>query len=57
MLAAFSTDRPCPTKPNRPPTPAALTIAGEIAGNDHGAGPVIDLATYQRFIDRNGGVS
>jgi hypothetical protein len=57
VLAAFTTDSPCPKKPNRPPTVAALTIANEIGGTDHGAGPVIDLATYQRFIDRNNGVS
>ena len=58
VLAAFTTDRPCPTKPNRPPTGAALAIAAEITGGDgDGAGPVIDLATYQRFIDRNNGAS
>jgi hypothetical protein len=57
VLAAFTTDRPCPKKPNRPPTAAALTIASEITGTDSGAGPVIDLSVYQRHIDRNGGVS
>ena len=57
MLAAFTTDRPCPKKPNRPPTAAALTIANEITGGDNGAGPVIDLTTYQRFIDNQGGAS
>jgi transposase len=57
VLAAFTTDRPCPKKPNRPPTPAALTIATEINGTDHRTGPVIDLATYQRFIDNQGGAS
>ncbi len=55
VLAAFTTDRPCPKKPNRPPTGPALTIANKITGGDNGAGPVIDLATYQRFIDRNKG--
>ena len=55
VLAAFTTDQPCPKKPNRPPTGAALTIANEITGGDNGAGPVIDLTTYQRFIDRNKG--
>ena len=55
VLAAFTTDRPCPKKPNRPPTGAALAIANEITGGDNRAGPVIDLATYQRFIDRNKG--
>jgi transposase len=57
VLAAFTTDRPCPKKPNRPPTPAALTIANEITSDNSGAAPVIDLGTYQRFIDNQGGVS
>jgi hypothetical protein len=57
VLAAFTTDRPCPKKPNRPPTTAALTIATEITGDNSGATPVIDLGTYQRFIDNQGGAS
>jgi hypothetical protein len=57
VLAAFTTDRPCPKKPNRPPTAAALAIATEITGDNSGTGPVIDLGTYQRFIDNQGGVS
>jgi hypothetical protein len=57
VLAAFTTDRPCPKKPNRPPTAAALAIGNEISGENSGANPVIDLATYQRFIDNQGGVS
>jgi transposase len=57
VLAAFTTDRPCPKKPNRPPTAAALTIGNEITGGNSGAAPVIDLSTYQRFIDNQGGVS
>jgi transposase len=57
VLAAFTTDRPCPTKQNRPPSGAALAIAAEITGGDDPAGPVIDLGTYQRFIDRNDGAS
>lgn len=51
VLAAFSSDRPCPSKPNRPPSPAALAIAAEIRGGSIGSGPVIDLAVYQRHID------
>lgn len=51
VLTAFTTDRPCPTKPNRPPTPAALTIAAEITGGTVGSDPVIDLEVYQRHID------
>ena len=57
VLAAFTTDRPCPKKPNRPPSGAALTIANEITGDNSAAGPVIDLAMYQRFIDNQDGAS
>jgi transposase len=57
VLAAFTTDRPCPTKQNRPPSGPALTIAAGITGGDDPAGPVIDLGTYQRFIDRKDGAS
>jgi transposase len=53
VLASFSSDRPCPTKVNRPPSDAALRIAREITGDVTTAvhGPVIDLAVYQRHID------
>ena len=51
VLAAFTTDRPCPKKPNRPPTGAALAIAAEIGSGDDVTGPVIDLSVYQRHID------
>jgi hypothetical protein len=57
VLAAFTTDRPCPTKVNRPPSGVAIAIAAEIGGRDHPAGPVIDLSVYQRHIDRSGGAS
>ena len=56
VLAAFTTDRPCPTKQNRPPSGAALAIAAGISGDD-GASPVIDLSVYQRHIDRIDGAS
>lgn len=52
VLAAFTTDRPCATKANRPPSEAALRIAAEITARTRGAGPVIDLSVYQRHIDR-----
>lgn len=55
VLAAFTTDRPCPTKQNRPPTGAAMAIAAELTGSV-GSDPVIDLAAYQRFIDTKDGV-
>ena len=57
VLASFSTDRPCPTKVNRPPSGSALAIAAEIAGDDAGASPVIDLSVYQRHIDQRDGAS
>lgn len=57
VLAAFTTDRPCPTKVNRPPSGPALAIAAGITGTNNGASPVIDLGVYQRFIDRNNGAS
>jgi hypothetical protein len=56
VLAAFTTDRPCPTKQNRPPSGPALAIAAEISGDDV-TGPVIDLSVYQRHIDRTDGAS
>jgi transposase len=57
VLAAFTTDQPCPKKPNRPPTGAALAIATEISGSSDRSGPVIDLSVYQRHIDRINGAS
>jgi hypothetical protein len=57
VLAAFTTDRPCPTKVNRPPSGAAVAIAAEIGGGGDPAGPVIDLSVYQRFVDRSDGGS
>jgi hypothetical protein len=54
VLAAFTTDRPCKTKDNRPPSQAALAIAREITSGDPttaSKGPVIDLGVYQRHID------
>lgn len=55
VLTAFTTDRPCPTKPNRPASQAALQIAAEITGGTAGSGPVINLEVYQRHIDRLNG--
>ena len=50
VLAAFSSERPCKKKVNRPPSDAALAIAAELLG-DRGADPVIDLDVYRRAID------
>lgn len=46
VLDAFSSDRPCKRKVNRPPTHAALALAADLLG-DRGADPVIDLAVYR----------
>ncbi len=51
VLAAFTTDRPHKSKVNRPPSDAALRIAGEIGGGAE-SDPVIDLDVYQQFVDR-----
>ncbi len=51
VLAEFNSARPCSTKPNRPPSAAALAIAAEIVGDHTAAGTVVDLAVYQRVID------
>jgi hypothetical protein len=57
LLGAFTTDRPCRRKVNRPPADAALVLAAQIIG-DEGRGPVIDLGAYERMIDGSqGGVS
>jgi hypothetical protein len=53
VLGAFSTDRPCPTKTNRPPTPAALDLAARLTGHD-GEAVVVDLAAYQAAADHTG---
>jgi transposase len=50
VLGAFSTERPCNRKVNRPPSDLALTLAAELTGNA-GRDPVIDLSRYQRAID------
>jgi transposase len=50
VLGAFSTDRPCKRKVNRPPSQAALAIAAELLG-DRGADPVIDLDVYRQAVD------
>lgn len=50
VLGAFSTDRPCKRKVNRPPSDAALVLAAELLG-DRGADPVIDLDVYRRAIE------
>lgn len=53
VLGAFSADRRCDRKTNRPPSPAAAAIAAEITSGAAAGDPVIDLAVYQHIIDTN----
>ncbi len=55
VLAAFSSDRPCKRKLNRPPSAAALALAADIGGSPVAVNPPIDLGVYQRFIDNRQG--
>lgn len=48
VLDAFTTERPCRRKANRPPGPPALAEAARLRGND-GAAVVVDLADYARI--------
>lgn len=50
VLGAFSTDKPCKRKVNRPPSDAALALAAAMLG-ERGADPVIDLDIYRRAVD------
>ena len=45
VLNAFTTDKPCRRKLNRPPSDAALGHAARLAGRDQGA-VVVDLEDY-----------
>ncbi len=47
VLAAFTTDPPCPRKPNRPPGPEALRAARQLTLLGGGGGEVaVDLDRY-----------
>ena len=48
VLGAFSTDKPCRRKANRPPGDAALGHAARLAGRDAGA-VVVDLEDYAQI--------
>ena len=48
VLDAFTTDRPCRRKANRPPGSAALAEAARLRGHDS-SGVVIDLEDYARI--------
>jgi len=47
VLGAFTTDKPCRRKANRPPGDAALTHAARLTGRD--AGVVVDLEDYAQI--------
>jgi transposase len=49
VLSAFSTDRPCDRKANRPPGPEALAAAATLLGNE-GRAVVVDLAAYADLV-------
>ena len=50
VLSAFSTERPCDRKANRPPGPDALAAAARLLGHA-GADVVVDLAAYQAAVE------
>ncbi|MDP8936234.1 MAG: IS21 family transposase, partial [Actinomycetota bacterium] len=55
VLGGFTTDRPCSTKTNRPPSSAALDLAARITGHGAAEAVVVDLAAYQAAADHRGG--
>jgi hypothetical protein len=50
VLSAFSTERPCDRKANRPPGPEALAAAAALLGNE-GRAVVVDLAVYAELAE------
>lgn len=50
VLSAFSTQRPCDRKANRPPGPEALAAAAALLG-DEGRAVVVDLAGYAELAE------
>ena len=51
VLGQFTSARPCATKLNRPPSPIARAIAGQLAAATSGDDPVIDLDVYRRLVE------
>jgi|NGEPerStandDraft_8_1074529.scaffolds.fasta_scaffold05021_1 transposase len=49
VLDAFTTDKPCRRKPNRPPSDAALTAAARLRGHDESTAVVVDLEDYAQI--------
>ncbi|HZJ25696.1 MAG TPA: hypothetical protein VFF40_01550 [Acidimicrobiia bacterium] len=50
VLSAFTTDRPCERKANRPPGPEALAAAADLLGEE-GRAVVVDLAGYAELVE------
>jgi transposase len=50
VLSAFTTDRPCDRKANRPPGPDAINEAARLLGNE-GRAVVVDLAAYATLVE------
>lgn len=50
VLAQFTTNKPCISKLNRPPSPTAQTIAAQL-DPDLTTDPVIDLDVYRRIVE------
>lgn len=50
VLSAFTTERPCDRKSNRPPGPEALAEAAKLLG-DEGNAVVVDLALYAQLAE------
>lgn len=49
VLDAFTTDKPCRRKSNRPPGDAALTAAARLHGNGDVGAVVVDLEDYAQI--------
>ena len=49
VLDAFTTDKPCRRKANRPPGDAALTHAARLRGHDDAGAVVVDLEDYAQI--------
>jgi hypothetical protein len=56
VLAAFTTDKPCTRKANRPPSPRAKELAATIRGDNDAPGDavVIDLAAWAALAPEAG---
>jgi transposase len=51
VLGAFTTERPCARKANRPPGPAARAEAERLLAGLGGGEVVVDLAAYQAIVE------